>query len=359
MQPLINLKKVTFAASIISSSLLAGDIELYGVAHISADSVNNTKNTTTVISSNSSRLGIKFSQYISEGLNVFGQYESGVDLTGDGIDDGNGGDFSGSKSLLTRTRDSFVGLSTNLGKIIAGRIGAQNQWIYDYNLFADQVGDLGNILGAGGVGPDRASRTIAYYTPKINDFDLMIAYMSPENNNDSANESALFAKANYDTGDGFKAGLGYMNLDLDTTGLNNKKEYVITTSYTSDILSFGCGYAIIQNASGNNIDRDTWFMGASFNPTTSITVKTHYSRLNDDALNSDADMYAAGVDYKLAKELTVYVAYAKTRNDSNVNYLANNWGHGKSTYGASTLGSNPSALSFGLIYGFSTNMRNF
>lgn len=352
----INLKKATFATSIITSSLIAADIELYGVAHISVDNVNNAKNRTTVVSSNASRLGIKFSQDIGENLNVFGQYESGVDLTGDGVDDGNGGDFSNSKSLFTRTRDSFIGLSADFGKILAGRIGAQNQWIYDYNLFADQVGDLGNILGAGGVGPDRASRTIAYYTPDFDGFDLMLAYMSPESNNDSANESALFVKANYNAGNGLKTGFGYMNLDLDIAGLNSKREYVVTTSYASSVFSFGGGYAIMQNASGNNIDREVWFLGTSFNPAASITLKTHYSRLNDDAANSDADMYAAGVDYKLAKELTVYVAYAKTRNDSGVNYLANNWGHGKSAYGASSLGSNPSAVSFGLIYSFNKNI---
>jgi len=51
-----------------------------------------------------------------------------------------------------RARDSFLGLrSHDYGSIQFGRVGGLNQWLYDYNLFADQVGDLGNIWGGDGL----------------------------------------------------------------------------------------------------------------------------------------------------------------------------------------------------------------
>ena len=62
---------------------------------------------------------------------------------------------------LTTARDSYVGLKGGFGTALVGRLPALNQWLYDYNLFADQVGDLGNIWGGDGLS-SRANHA-AYY----------------------------------------------------------------------------------------------------------------------------------------------------------------------------------------------------
>lgn len=328
-------------------------IDIYGVAHLSADRVDNGDVSTNTIASNSSRIGIKASHDLGNGLTVLGQYETGVDLTGKGFDDGNGGDFTGEKGLFTRTRDSYLGLAGSFGTVLAGRLGAQNQWIYDYNLFADQVGDLGNILGAGGVGPDRASSTIAYVTPTFVGFNGLIAYMTPDSNVGIGDATAIVGKLNYDMGNGIKLGAGYIGVDLDDPMLDNPSEIALSASYTQDMFSVGGGYAMMDDVSGAGVDRNVWHAGASFKAMDNLTLKAHYAKLSDDVATSDADMYAVGVDYDLTKNITAYVAYSKTNNDAGASYLANNWGHGKSAFGVPALGNDPDAISIGLVYKFS------
>lgn len=362
------MKKVSVILSLVAaSSLMAADVELYGVAHLSGDSVNNGKNSTGTISSNSSRLGVKASQDIGNGLTAVGQFEMGVDLTGRGIDDGNGGDFTtGANGFFTSARDSFAGVKGSFGTVVAGNLGAQNQWIYDYNLFADQVGDLGNLLGAGGVGPDRASGTVAYVSPTFAGFTGILAYMAPSTNNGSnataaGDVSAVVAKINYDMGNGFKAGIGYIgvNTDSNSTTVKNPSEVALSASYTHDMFSVGGGYAMMKSPGlVDNVDRTVWHVGASVSPMDVLKVKAHYVALNDDAVNADSKMFAVGVDYKLGKDVTSYVAYSKTNNQANAGYLANNWGHGQSAVGkdviagTQTLGLDPSAISIGLVYKF-------
>lgn len=349
------MKKVLLTIS-TAASLIASDIEVYGQAHISIDGINNGIDKTATIASNSSRLGIRASYDIGNDLTAIAQFEMGVDLTGRGSnDDGNGGDFNDKEAtagLFTSARDSHVGISGNFGTLIIGNIAAQNQWIYDYNLFADQIGDLGNLLGGGGVGDDRASGAIAYTTPIFKGLDLLIAYKSPEKNDKTGNESAIFTKANYNMGNGFKVGIGYINVDRDISNINNPNEIVITSSYSKKEFSLGGGYAIMQNVGGNNVDRDLWFLGASYNPILSTTLKTHYALLDDDATDADAKMFAVGIDYVVTKNITTYLAYSATRNDSGVNYSATNWGHGQSAVGAGVGGNSPSAFSIGIIYKF-------
>jgi len=117
----------------------AADLALYGVGHLSYDAIDTGVSSSDYVHSNSSRLGIKGDQDLNDALSVYVQYESGVDLTGHGTGDGNGG-ASSTGQIFTRARDSFLGLrSHDYGSIQFGRVGGLNQWLYDYNLFADQV----------------------------------------------------------------------------------------------------------------------------------------------------------------------------------------------------------------------------
>lgn len=353
-------------------------IEVYGQAHLSADAVDNGTSSTTTIASNASRLGVKASYDLGNGITALAQYEMGLDLTGRGSnDDGNGGDFNAeagngfNNGFFTSARQSFAGVTGSFGTLVAGNLDAQNQWIYDYNLFADQIGDLGNLLGGGGVGPDRASGTVAYTSPSVSGFTGTLAYMAPSTNN-GANQvavgdaSAIIAKLNYDSGMGIKAGLGYIGVDVDSNapGVEDPSEIALSLSYTYDIFSVGGGYAImnsytktdqLSNLVPNNDDRSVAHVGASVTPMKAVTLKAHYVVLDDDAANANADMFAVGVDYAVADNFTAYIAYSSTNNDSGVNYSATNWGHGQSALGAAPAGAtdnDPSALSFGVVYKF-------
>ena len=362
------MKKVIVGLSIVvASSLMAINIDLYGEAHISADLIDNGADSTTKIASNSSRLGLKVKHELLNDLTILGQFEVGVDLTGAGSDDGNGGDYTNNAAMLTSARDSFIGIKSNkVGMLLAGNLPAVNQYMYEYNLFADHVGDLGNIWGAAtsAIGIDRASDTIAYFIPDIiPGLSGDVAYVSDSSGNNNGNKvTAFLAKANYEIS-GLKVGVCYIAGTNDTNAsvaampANTKPtDLAFTASYTMDNFSVGGGYLISDTKAAIDSKRKSWSAGGSYSMS-GITLKAQYTATNNDTANSDSRMLAVGVDYALADDATVYLAYAKTTNDTGVSAKANNWGHGKSTYGAPTAGNNPKSFSLGLIYRFNSKIR--
>ena len=361
------MKKIIAGLSIVAaSSLMAGSIDLYGVAHVSADSVDNGKDSTVKIASNSSRLGVKANQEITDDLMILGQYEAGVDLTGSGKDDGNGGDFNNNAAIFTSARDSYIGIkSKKAGMIIAGNLPAINQYMYDYNLFADQIGDLGNMWGgASAIGIDRASDTVAYFIPTtIEGLSGDIAYVSDASGNNNGNKvTAYLIKANYAI-NGLKVGVAYIagtndsNVSVGSMPANSKPtDLAITASYTMNQFSIGGGYLASDKDNGANSKINSYTLGGSFTMD-KATLKAQYTAVNDDVANADANLIAVGVDYALSKDATVYIAYAGTSNDSAASYGANGYGHGKSAYGTpAAAGNDPQSVSLGLIYKFGGNI---
>lgn len=338
---------VATALWLSASTGSALELNVYGVGHLSVDSNDNGTDSFLYVASNSSRLGFKGNQDVSDDLKIIFQYESGVDLTGEGTNDGNGGGTA--NNLFSTARDSFVGLSGDFGTVMAGRLGGLNQWLYDYNLFADQVGDLGNIWGGTGL-PGRASSTVAYATPDINGFDALIAY-HPENG--SADADVPIIKLNYKTGD-LKFGLANMSVGQGT-GSPEHDVTAFTASYDGGSWTVGGGYQTesdIGGTAGN--DRDSYTVGASFKVGADGTLKAQYTSSDADAANADATQIAVGYDHSLDKATTVYIAYASTDNDPAATFTANNYGHGKAV--TPTSGQDPSSISVGIVYKFDVGL---
>ncbi|MCW8828064.1 MAG: porin, partial [Gammaproteobacteria bacterium] len=127
---------VAVSAALLPMGVMA-DIDIYGKVHLSADSLDNDTTSSTYLSSNSSRLGVKGSTDFENGLTGMFQLEGGISMSDDGSADTRWG----------TTRDSYLGLKGGFGTLLAGRLPAANQYVYDANLFADQVGDAGTFTG--------------------------------------------------------------------------------------------------------------------------------------------------------------------------------------------------------------------
>lgn len=342
----------------LSSLCADSSFEMYAKAHLSVDNIDNKTNRMHTIASNASRLGVRASYEIQKSLYAIVQLEMGVDLSGRGSnDDGNGGDFNSQEAtngLLTSARDSYVGVQSDFGTLIAGNIAGQNQWIYDYNLFADQVGDLGNLLGAAGVGPDRSRGSMAYISPVFESLQGRIVYKAPSSNEGSEDLSALIAKLDYTPIEEFKVSLSYIRVDLDSSDMQRKNPSQITlnSSYITKEFSFGGGYASMKSPAYDTKERSLWYLGGSIRLLDATTLKAHYVSLRDEERGSDASTLAIGVDYDLAKQVRLYFAGSTTKNGSQVNYSTNNWGHGQSNLGIGDQGADPVAVSFGFIYDF-------
>lgn len=348
--------KPLFVAMAVGTTLgtpvWALELSTYGVGHLSADSIDTDTDSSAYIHSNSSRLGFKGSHDVGNGATILFQYESGVDLTGSGTGDGNGGADSGGQ-LFTRARDSFVGVKGGFGTVLLGRLGGLNQWLYDYNLFGDQVGDLGNIWGGDGL-PGRVDHAAWYRTPSFGGATLAVTYVPKQGSNDA---SSYIGKAEYGSG-GIKLGGAYANFG-NGTGLSDTKVTAITASYDAGAFSVGGGWQRETDIGGvSNADRDKYTLGAALKVGGSGTVKAQYTVADDldNTSGTSASQWALGYDHAWDKSTTLYVAYASTDNDAGARYTAYNYGHGDDGVPGLAAGSNPTAISVGVVYKFDVGL---
>lgn len=328
---------------------------LYGVGHLSADHNDNGSENKDTLASNSSRLGIKANYTLSEQFTLLGQFEMGVDLTSAGDNDGNGG--KDGNQFFTNARDSFIGAQGNWGTIKAGRQGILNQWVYDYNLFADQVGDLGNIWGGSGI-PGRADNVISYESPQWQGFSGALFY-TPESNT-GADDKAFVIKANYTSGM-FAAGIDQAVIDQGSLSGNNHKVTALTASVNAQNLnlsgldisgsSIGVGFQTESDIGGTGgNDRNSYTLGGALKINGQHTIKAQYALSDSDLAGQDAHQIAAGYDYAWNKNLSLYLAYARTANGSLAAFTANDYGHGKSL--TPSAGNDAQSFSAGVVFNF-------
>lgn len=331
----------------------AAELNMYGVGHLSFDGIDTGASSSDYVHSNSSRLGIKGDQDLDNGLSIYMQYESGVDLTVHGTGDGNGGANSAGQ-VFTRARDSFVGLKSDFGSLQLGRVGGMNQWLYDYNPFADQVGDLGDIWGGDGL-PGRIDSAVEYISPTISGLKVAVTFVPDEGGHNQHDE---VVKADYALG-GLKVGLGYGKFGPGTAGLPSLEATAVTASYEADIFNVGGEYQHEKNIGAvSGANRDQFTFGAAVKLGQSAVVKAQYTRSGQlsGVTQSAANMFAAGLDYNLGTSTTVYVAYAHVSNSANVAYSSFDYGHGDHGTPAILPGNSPAAYSIGLIYKFDVSL---
>ena len=334
-----------------SASSSATNLNIYGVGHLSVDSIDDGQDSSIYTASNSSRLGFSGSSQMKNNWTAFFQYETGLDPTSQGTNDGNGPINNGGEQIYTNGRPSFVGLEGAFGKALIGHMPAGDQWINDYNLFADQVGDAGNLWAASGI-PGRANNVIHYASPDMGGLNGAVTYLPAENTPDS--DSLLF-KGNY-SADSLKLGIAYLSKgEAASAGPNEHITMAVTASYNMENFTFGGGFQSETDAggiAGNDVTNIS--IGGSMKLNETGTVKAHYVALDAEAVDSNASMIALGYDHACDDNTTIYAAFAQTSNDANAAYISNGKGHGDAV--AVAPGDDSMAISFGIIAKFDANL---
>ncbi len=340
---------IPVVGAMAAPAAMAASLNIYGVAHGSLDASDDGVNSDTYIASNSSRLGFSGDHDMGNGLTAIYQFETGVDLTGAGTNDGNGGSVHSTGQVLTGARDAFVGASGGFGTVKLGRVGGLNQWLYDINYFADQVGDLGNIWGASGV-PGRVSSSISYSSPDISGFNGTLIY-APEEGVTNMDNTIL--KINYAM-DALKVGLGHATVGTGTS--NDQSALALTGSYDFGSFDVILGFQSDGDMGGVvGADADSITFGARADVGAGA-VKLQVTTIDPEGNNNDATQFAIGYDHPVSDAATLNVAYASTDNDSGAMYGANNYGHGDSI-GAAAAGQDPSSFSIGFVYAFNASVK--
>jgi len=348
-------------AAAVAAPVAMADTTLYGIAHISGDYIKGADDNFNV-QSGSSRLGVKGTEKISDSLSAIYQMEWGVDMT----------DGEGNGDTNISSRNQFVGLKHNdVGTLIVGRHDTPMKMaISKHDLFGDQIGDNGNIVGRiPGLSAGwnlRTQNTIAYLTPNLSGFSAIVAYVAdhdrrldesdkPNFNDDDNDFDAWSVSANYDFQGMFDITAAYEqhNIASDAAKLagikDNEKSWLIGASTNLAGVKINALYQNIEDFARN--DSDIYGVGAAY-AFGANTIKAHYyyADLDKDlkAANNGKNrkLAAVGYDYALSKQTTVYAAYAWGNDGQSV------WGDGHGGKAAVDMTDNNSAVSVGVRHKF-------
>lgn len=356
----------SIAAAVAAPAAMAGAPTVYGQINMSIDNVTidppvgSADGDGVQISSNGSRLGVKGTEDLGNGLKAVYKIEYGVP-----VDSTSKGQLSG--------RDAYVGLAGSFGTVLLGRHDTPTKISQPTDFFNDGPADLKNVsvsanssLSGGEV---RANNVLAYVSPSFNGLKFVGAVVPSEgtkiDNAGNAKDSGLFdtysaalmygskekglyaaasydsyAKAYYDLTNMFQAA-GITDVD----GNSILDKYVKAGIAGVTLTRFSIGYTIgalavnglyqvedygklkayiVKNVDGSestagNLNDDlksteTWQIQAAYT-VGAFTPKAKYGKSDWDIDGAKTqDLWAVGVDYSLGKKTSAYVEYANVSN---------------------------------------------
>ena len=340
---------IAVGAAAIMPAMALADVSVYGRAHVSVDYLDDGADySETNLSSNSSRLGFKGDHAINPSLKAFFQIEQQINFTT--------GNSSGGSDLATR--DTFVGLAGDFGKVQVGRFDSPFKKARGpANLFGDQVGDMRNLTRVGdGRFDERYDNTAQYTTPDFNGFSATVAYSVHEGvwaEQDHDSDSVSMA-LNYAAGP-FEAALAYEQAEEDTTrgerdGIRAAAAYNLTDAFK--VVGF---FQTVDHDDPDEANRELWSsdtygLGGEFKIAPATALKAMWMTRDADADNADADMWVVGVEHKLDKAVRVYANYAMIDNDDNSRQVP--WKEARTASSGGVAGEEASGFSVGLRYDF-------
>lgn len=397
-------KIITLAiAAAISTPALAdsGNVDIYGVANVSYDVVDNgsagaTQGTAvSKVSSNSSRIGFKGAEYLGDGLQAVWQIESAVSLDGD-------------TTSTFATRNSFAGLNSDkLGKVLLGRHDTPYKLsTRRLDIFGDTLGDNRSLLGGkalsstqlasntaitganvGNLGASsaisfdgRQTDTIVYFTPVINGFTGSASYSAGA---EAATVSGQTKGAAWSLAGWYDVGPIYGTVAYEvhnfgtstaTTGtfgpatgtalgnLAGKKEsaWRVGGGYKADVFEVNAIYeTTTDNLTTTNTDllgHKSYYLSGKYK-FGNDAVKLAYTRagkLAGAAAGTDtgASQVSVGYDHGFTKRTTLYALYTKLNNGANAKYALSSASTASGATSASAVDADPSAWSVGLRHSF-------
>ena len=291
---------------------------LYGQMNVALDSV--TDNGTSFQNRNS-RLGVKGSEDLGNGLKVVYQFETTLSIA-----QGTGG--------FGDARNTFVGVSGGFGTVIAGRHDTPLRMIQPNDRFNDSqylgnnTGRFGGLSGGTSAtnfsGEDRLDNMVAYMSPNFNGFQVMFGGVTTANTptGDGNPEKAQRAK-NQQLGNAYSAAVQYgskRNGLYAAVGLtqlqkefnaNERKNTRATVQYAdSGLVVSGMYNGVTSKGNG---DTNAFTLGAmytmgDFTPRAKVAF-VDYAKNNALGGTKDATNFALGLDYALGKKTRTFVEY--------------------------------------------------
>ncbi|WP_130537899.1 porin [Thiomicrorhabdus indica] len=291
-------------ASVIAAPVAMADAPtVYGQLNLN---INDTDGKDTSVNSTASRLGVKGSEDLGNGLKAVYKVEFGLDSIAD----------SKNNDVLSQ-RNAYVGLAGGFGTVLMGRHDTPLKMSQPSDLFNDGAADLGKMteIGANG-GENRADDVLAYVSPSFGGIKIVAAAVMGEAEDNVEKDDGYSVAAMYGS---TKEGL-YLALAMDGGDwLDNAGEELVRLSaqYKASGLTVNGMYQ--ENDIGENFQAQAAYKIGKFMP------KVKYS-MDDYDNGGDESAWSIGLNYSLGKKTTAYIYTVDKEDikgtDSNSNYIA-------------------------------------
>jgi predicted porin len=264
------------------------DGKLYGKINVAVVNSDNGSTDTWKLNSNASRIGLKGSSQISEGLSVF--YKTEFEVC---VDDGD------CKGNTLGQRNIFAGIKGQYGSLLAGKNDTPTKQAQKkIDLFNDSVGDIKKTFA----GENRMSNIIAYTTPKYGNFSASYAIMPSE-----ADDGGLADSKSYSVS--YKKDGLYVAVAADS---NVKDADILRIVSQYKLNAWKLGFMYQENDTTNE---SGYFTSAAYK-SDNITYKAQYGNNENDTEGSDKTTLSLGADFKLAKNTKSFVFFTDNESSS-------------------------------------------
>lgn len=266
------------------------DGKLYGKINVSVVNSDSGSEDTWKLNSNASRIGLKGSNQVSEGLTVFYKTEFQVEVDGDGD--------------VFKQRNIYAGIKGQYGSLLAGKNHTPTKLAQKkIDLFNDLEGDIMKTFA----GENPVSNIIAYTTPKYGNFSATYAVMPSEANNGGLSDATSYS-VNYSKGDLYVAIAGNSNVaDIDLVRVDLVR---VVSQFKVDAWQLGLMYQ-----DNDTTDESGYFASAAYK-SNNIIYKGQYGSNEKDIDGSDKTTLSVGADLKLAKNTKTFVFFTDNESSS-------------------------------------------
>jgi predicted porin len=333
------------------------------------------------VSSNASRWGIDVSEKLGGGTTAIAKLEQAV--------------YADGEDATQTSHARWVGLSGKFGQVTAGIHESQFKLIgRAVDLFPEYIGDARNItaMGApaaaqpaynadnnGSIGwEQRPANSIQYVTPAFGGFRFAYLYSADttasttiEDNRRRMDDVAvtytggpLYVGLSYQT-HRYPGGITASATANTADGNPVEKGYRLGASYNFGAFKVVGLYQDLKDLGATRdgasaVNRKAWGLGGAYTAGNEVFKLQYYKagKLSNFSAgtsgdNTGATMWALGWDHLFSKTAKVYVAYAKTDNESNARFLANGPAqNARSDWAQPATGKDPSAWSVGMVVDF-------
>jgi predicted porin len=324
------LLAIAVAAALVAPAAAMAETTLYGKLHASVGQVkDNIGNKRSGVESHASRIGIKGSHALNNGLEATYGVEYGLALDGDG---GNTAYTSNATAALgsastagVTNRNQFVGLKGGFGEVRVGRHDTPAKLATaGQDVFGDTYADMDNIIN---VDSHRVNNAVAYIN-KVGPVGFAVAHSTGPLGGDNAAD-ADSAMINYGNGPWY-AGLGYTKVKSNALNAND----VATNFSAGKHVNLGLGWKAeaghqvnliaeqSKSTDGNPGKIDAYLVNgvAKFG---NVGLKGQYGESKNKSFtaenaNGKEKLASIGLDYSLGKKTSVYLLHSQDKNPTRV-----------------------------------------